>query len=193
MDNQQLPNQYTLWIAQILENHIMDANEYENNLTQISDFSSWDQFWEIYQHLQRPSSIPVNCELFFFKKGIKPVWEENENRGGGKFILRIKKDHADKAWERLLISFLGQSFDLIVGIVVISKQAESIISLWTKELELYGHKLKIKQWIRDQLQIDEKVYIEYKEHPYTNELGPLTSDLDTIFQGVKLKMSKEVS
>ena len=43
-----LPNKFTLWIAFIKENHIMDANEYENSLKKIIDFNDWKTFWKIF-------------------------------------------------------------------------------------------------------------------------------------------------
>lgn len=108
------------------------------------DIETWEEFWDVYQHIQRPSKLPPNCELFFFKKGIRPIWEENENRGGGKFIIRVKKEFADLVWEKLLISLFKDNDPLLVGIVVISKANESMISLWTRELEFYGDKQVLK-------------------------------------------------
>ena len=103
--------------------------------------------------------------MFFFKRGIKPVWENESNVGGGKFVLRIKKNYADLAWEKILIKSLTYEHKLFCGIVVISKRNEIDISIWVKELEKHIDKQIIKDWIHGSLEIDKKVYIEYKEHP----------------------------
>lgn len=55
--------------------------------------------------------------------------------GGGKFVLRIKKNYADLVWEKILIHSLLWTHKLFCGIVVISKRNEIDISIWVKELE----------------------------------------------------------
>lgn len=94
----------------------------------------------MYSYIQKPSKILLNCELFFFKKGIKPVWEHKDNRGGGKFLIRVKKEYADRTWEKLLMGVLSLENSSICGIVIISKRNEIGISIWTKELQSYGEK-----------------------------------------------------
>ena len=37
-----------MWTAFIKENHIMDANEYENSLKEIATFDNWSTFWKIF-------------------------------------------------------------------------------------------------------------------------------------------------
>ena len=46
-------------------------------------------------------------EIYFFKKGIKPLWEDPKNKEGGSFFLHIKKTFSNIIWENLLISIIA--------------------------------------------------------------------------------------
>ena len=175
---------FSLWIFFTKDNYIMKASEYEQNLKKITEIKTITNFWEIYQHLQKPSQLPLNCELFFFKSEIKPVWENKHNRGGGKFIVRPKKHVLDKVWEKLLLESLFLENPLFCGIDLNSKRLE--ISIWTKELELYSQKEKFRNWIFGCLGfLDKQFFLEFKEHPLTEDLAPLDKDWDYLLKNAK--------
>ena len=62
-------------------------------------------FWNYFQHLQRPSEMPVISDYMLFRKGIRPMWEDENNASGGKWILRLKKGVVDRLWENLVNYF----------------------------------------------------------------------------------------
>ena len=64
----------------------------------------------MYSHLKRPSALPTVSDYHFFKDGIRPVWEDDENKHGGKWIMRLKKGVADRYWEELLLAMVGDQF-----------------------------------------------------------------------------------
>ena len=37
----------------------------------------------------RPGELTNHCDFHLFKKGIKPLWEDEANRYGGKFLKRF--------------------------------------------------------------------------------------------------------
>ncbi len=115
-------------------------------------------------------------------KDLKPVWENKQNKGGGKFIIRIKKENSDYVWEKILFSVLNWDEKVFCGVVVIAKKTEIVISIWTKELDNHLQKIEIKKFLRSILSIDEAVYIEYKEHPYTDDMGCMDYDWEHIVQ-----------
>lgn len=183
MSDAPLRAKFSLWIFFAKNSHPMKASEYENNLRKVADIDSVRRFWGVYQHLQRPSRLPPNCELFFFKDDIKPVWENKHNRGGGKFIIRPREAVLDEVWERLLLETLFCGHPLLCGIDLSSKRSE--ISIWTKEIELYSQKEDFKNWIFAALGFGERVFLEYKEHPLTEDIAPLEKDWDYLLQTAK--------
>jgi translation initiation factor 4E len=94
------------------------------------------EFWKVYVHLKRPSMLPVVSDYHFFKQGIRPVWEDEENKRGGKWILRLKKGVADRYWEQLLMAMIGNQFaeasDEVCGAVLSVRSGEDVLSIWTK-------------------------------------------------------------
>jgi translation initiation factor 4E len=93
-------------------------------------------FWKVYTKLKRPSMLPVVSDYHFFKEGIRPVWEDEQNKRGGKWILRLKKGVADRYWEDLLFALVGDQFaeasDEVCGAVISMRSGEDVISIWTK-------------------------------------------------------------
>lgn len=64
------------------------------------------------------------------------MWEDEENKKGGKWILRLKKGVADRYWEDLLMAMIGDQFaeagEEVCGAVVSVRSGEDVFSIWTK-------------------------------------------------------------
>src|SRR5690606_28187444 len=72
--------------------------DYEKSTQKIASFSTVEEFWTVYCHLRKPNALPHVSDYHFFKKGIRPVWEDDANRAGGKWILRLKKGVSTRFW-----------------------------------------------------------------------------------------------
>lgn len=110
--------------------------EYENTLHGIATVQTAEEFWEIYSHLKRPSTLPVVSDYHLFKKDIRPIWEDEVNRKGGKWIVRMKKGVADRYWEDLVLALIGDQFgdagEDVCGAVLSMRNGEDILSIWTR-------------------------------------------------------------
>lgn len=99
-------------------------------------FATAEAFWTVYSHLKRPSSLPSVSDYHIFKKGIRPVWEDEENKKGGKWIIRLKKGVADRYWEDLLLAIAGDQFaeagEEVCGAVLSVRSGEDVLSVWTR-------------------------------------------------------------
>ncbi len=120
--------------------------EYEKTLHPMASFGTVEDFFGIYRHLKRPSTLPLVSDYHIFKKGIRPVWEDDENKRGGKWIVRLKKGVADRYWEDLLIAIVGDQFaeasEEVCGAVLSVRNGEDILSIWTRNNG--GRVLKIR-------------------------------------------------
>ncbi|GKT84619.1 eukaryotic translation initiation factor 4E-4 [Colletotrichum tofieldiae] len=110
--------------------------EYAKSLTPMIHCNTVEEFWVGYPHLKRPSELSVGWEYHFFKRGIRPIWEDEENRSGGKWVLRLKKGIVDRYWEDTVFALLGEAFidasEEVCGGVVSVRNGEDIISIWTR-------------------------------------------------------------
>merc|ERR1712020_634215 len=87
----------------------------------IGSFTTCEHFWHIYSHLVRPGDLTTHSDFHLFKQGIKPMWEDEANKFGGKWIVRLRKGLASRCWENLVLAMLGEQFmvgEEICGAVV---------------------------------------------------------------------------
>jgi translation initiation factor 4E len=111
-------------------------SDYEKSTIKLASISSVESFWTIYSHLKRPSLLPSVSDYHIFKEGIRPVWEDEANKRGGKWIIRLKKGVADRYWEDLLLAIVGDQFmeagEEVCGAVLSVRSGEDVMSVWTK-------------------------------------------------------------
>ena len=111
-------------------------SDYEKSTIPLVSFSTVEAFWSVYTHLKRPSTLPSVSDYHIFRKGIRPVWEDEENKRGGKWIIRLKKGVADRYWEDLLLIIVGDQFaeagEEVCGAVLSVRSGEDVLSVWTR-------------------------------------------------------------
>ena len=111
-------------------------SDYEKSTLKLASIGSVESFWTIYSHLKRPSLLPTVSDYHIFKDGIRPVWEDEANKKGGKWIVRLKKGVADRYWEDLLLAIIGDQFmeagEEVCGAVLSVRSGEDVLSVWTK-------------------------------------------------------------
>jgi translation initiation factor 4E len=110
--------------------------DYEKSTHKIAHFGTVEEFWTVYTHLRRPSTLPHVSDYHLFKKGIRPVWEDKENKNGGKWNIRLKKGVANRYWEDLMLAIVGDQFgdagEDLCGAVLSVRGNEDVLSVWTR-------------------------------------------------------------
>ena len=165
-----LPNSFSFFFSFFKKSLNSQTNievSYEDNIKLISSFSTIEDFWKNWQHMIKPEQLPSGCEFFLFQQGIKPMWEDKGNEGGGRFIIRLKKEVSNRLWEDIMLAFIGESITItskICGLVLTVKEREIVISVWIAALDI-DERAAIKKFILSSLQPDLKTPIEYRDHP----------------------------
>ncbi|KAI9758420.1 MAG: hypothetical protein M4579_003049 [Chaenotheca gracillima] len=141
-------------------------SDYEKSTVALASFSSVESFWAVYSHMKRPSSLPSVSDYHLFKKGVRPVWEDKENRKGGKWIIKLKKGVADRYWEDLLLGIVGDQFaeasDEVCGAVLSVRGGEDVLSVWTRIDG--GRNIKIRETVKRLLGFPPDTNIIWKSH-----------------------------
>ncbi|KAF3892738.1 Translation initiation factor [Trichophyton interdigitale] len=141
-------------------------SDYEKSTIPLASISSVESFWTVYSHLKRPSLLPTVSDYHIFKKNIRPVWEDQANKKGGKWIIRLKKGVADRYWEDLLLAMIGDQFaeasDEVCGAVLSVRSGEDVLSIWTKIDG--GRNIKIRETIKRLLAFPPDTNIIWKSH-----------------------------
>ncbi|KAF3479522.1 eukaryotic translation initiation factor 4E-4 [Arthroderma uncinatum] len=141
-------------------------SDYEKSTIPLASISSVEGFWTVYSHLKRPSLLPTVSDYHIFKKNIRPVWEDEANKKGGKWIIRLKKGVADRYWEDLLLAMVGDQFaeasEEVCGAVLSVRSGEDVLSIWTKIDG--GRNIKIRETIKRLLAFPPDTNIIWKSH-----------------------------
>ena len=175
----QLEQSYTFSFTYFKKKKNKQLEEFEDNFNTIATFSTAEDFWTIYEHTKKPSTLPRGSQFFLFKENIKPMWEDPKNQNGGRYVLSLKKsENCDKIWEELLINYIRTKPNFKVnGIVLNIRTAEIIFSVW---IEKCNNIMKdcVKEWIKNTLDLPNTLCLLYKEHPKTEDVNKLQIRLD---------------
>jgi translation initiation factor 4E len=143
------------------------STNYEQNMKLLGTFGSVEQFWAHYIHMARPAELSGHCDFHLFKEGIKPLWEDDANRNGGKWMIRLRKGLASRFWEYLILAILGEQFmvgDELCGAVVSVRFQEDIISVWNRTADNKAVRDRIRDTMMRVLNLPPNTVIEYKCH-----------------------------
>ncbi|XP_017136416.1 eukaryotic translation initiation factor 4E1 [Drosophila miranda] len=145
-----LENVWTLWY---LEND--RSKHWKDMLTEVAKIDSVETFWSLYYTIRPPSELKVGCDYSMFKLGIKPMWEDDANSKGGRWLISVNKNskaELDRLWLEILLMMTARIFDNseeICGAVINIRSKNNKISVWTANgcneaaiLEI-GQKLKL--------------------------------------------------
>ena len=145
---------------------VMEKEKYESQVKKIADFDTIEEFWGIFQHLRKPDSCRPGIEYFMFKEPIKPMWEDENNKNGGRFSIKLKHGYTTIIWEEMIFALIGgilpkEMKDEINGIVVTSRKEFNTLQIWFKTYEEKIIK-DLEQCIRDLLVIPSEVNLDTK-------------------------------
>ncbi|VFV38607.1 eukaryotic translation initiation factor 4e [Lynx pardinus] len=67
------------------------SKTWQANLLLISKFGTAEDFWALYNHIQLSSNLMPGCDYSLFKDGIEPMWEDEKNKRGGRWLITLNK------------------------------------------------------------------------------------------------------
>jgi len=137
-------------------------------------------FWQQICNVPMPTELKVSHreDMYFFRGGIEPEWEDPSATGGGIFKLELsEKPHRNglinNLWYELLMAVVGERFDngrMITGVVFSRRQKEDRICIWTRNLSEQGEtieretKKKLAEQFREFLGIGQGGNLQYITH-----------------------------
>eukprot|EP00993_Chasmostoma_nieuportense_P003165 NODE_3903_length_875_cov_28.410428_g3750_i0.p1 GENE.NODE_3903_length_875_cov_28.410428_g3750_i0~~NODE_3903_length_875_cov_28.410428_g3750_i0.p1 ORF type:complete len:219 (-),score=53.27 NODE_3903_length_875_cov_28.410428_g3750_i0:156-812(-) len=145
---------------------------WSDNLKEVIAFDSVEDFWSVYNNIQSPSSLPPGSNYHLFKHGIKPMWEHEANRRGGKWVIGFPpklKGKADGCWLQLSLALIGEHFkdgeEVCGGVVSVRKQTNRI-SLWTRSAKDREACIGIGRQLRQLLRLEDipDIKLIYQSH-----------------------------
>ncbi|CAI4223287.1 unnamed protein product [Auanema sp. JU1783] len=162
-----LQSRWALWY---LKN---DRNkDWEECLKMVSVFESVEDFWALYNHIQTASGLNWGSDYYLFKEGIKPMWEDESNVKGGRWLVVVDKQRRaqllDHYWMELLMAIIGEQFEdlgeYICGAVVNVRQKGDKVSLWTRDATRDDVNTRIGYVLKAKLGIPDNEPLRYEVH-----------------------------
>ncbi|KAG7004521.1 hypothetical protein G7Y79_00025g058070 [Physcia stellaris] len=87
-----------------------ETKSYDERITLILDnVVTLKPFWGFLNNFPM-HSLKLKDSVHFFKRGVKPVWEDSRNINGGSWTFRIPKDKSEQFWQEVLMLAIGEQF-----------------------------------------------------------------------------------
>lgn len=127
-----LYDKWTFW-AHLPHDTDWSLKSYRNIMT----ISSVEEMVSLYNVL--PDKMIKNCMLFLMRKGINPIWEDEQNKTGGCFSYKISNKNVCKVWKLASYNLVGETLSSdkdvcknINGITISPKKTFCIVKIWLK-------------------------------------------------------------
>ncbi|XP_059052413.1 eukaryotic translation initiation factor 4E1-like [Achroia grisella] len=154
-----LQNTWSLWF------YDNDRNKtWEENLIELTTFDTVEDFWRLYHHIKLPSELRQGHDYAVFKQGIRPMWEDDANKMGGRWLISLEKKQRtsdlDRFWLDVVLLLIGENFEHpeeICGAVVNVRAKIDKIGIWTADTSKQYANLEIGRKLKDQLGIHGKI------------------------------------
>lgn len=120
-----LENKWVLWYRPPANNHSSapQAKAWEHSQKMSFQAATVEDFWRGFHNLPRITpSHPVNCDYSLFKEGIKPMWEDDFNKNGGRWTCNVERRCSsnpdsplpaiiEQVWLDVMLCLIGEGFD----------------------------------------------------------------------------------
>lgn len=161
----QLQCSWTLWY----DYPNKKAVSWEDNLQHVYTFNTVEDFWSVFNHIKPPSALGNGSNYHLFKEGIRPMWEDQANKLGGKWLVTPDRGdkELDKWWLNTVMACIGETFEPgeeICGVVVSLRKDKNRLALWTKTANDENLCLQIGREFRQYAELGQHVRIAYMVH-----------------------------
>ncbi|KAI5791955.1 translation initiation factor eIF 4e-like domain-containing protein [Geopyxis carbonaria] len=132
-----LMNKWTLWFTKPPSGK---GENWNDMLKEVVTFDSVEEFWGIYNNITKTSELSLKSDYHLFKEGVRPEWEDVQNKHGGKWAYQFKDKRAvpiDELWLHVMLAAIGETLEAdeaheVMGVVVNVRKAFYRIGVWTK-------------------------------------------------------------
>lgn len=115
-----------------------DGRDWELCQHQIHTVNTIEDFWSLMDHVKQPSELTNGVDYSFFKNGIRPMWEDPQNREGGRMTVintsKCRQAAIDEIWLDVLLFLVGENFehtDDVCGMVLNVRNYGFKLAVWT--------------------------------------------------------------
>ncbi|KAL8359923.1 hypothetical protein RB598_008324 [Gaeumannomyces tritici] len=133
-----LMHNWTLWFTKPPSGK--GDNNWNDLLKEVITFNSVEEFWGIYNNIAPVSELALKSDYHLFKEGVRPEWEDSQNKHGGKWSYSFKDKRSigiDELWLHTMLAAIGETLEgeddgEVMGVVVNVRKAFYRVGVWTR-------------------------------------------------------------
>jgi len=150
---------------------------WDERVQHVASFSTVKEFWSVYLHLKLPNFLPQGADYMVFRDGIKPEWQDENNKEGGRWLMEIdrfyRNEQLNNKWLETLLAVIGEQLEdnptsesesEICGAIVQSRKKVDRVVIWTRHAENYDMVRNIGLKYRDKLAPRREQRLKYQSH-----------------------------
>lgn len=80
--------------------------KWEECLHEIASIKSVAEFWILYNSIISPTELSKGCDYALFRNSIRPMWEDEHNQNGGRWIITLENNIAQSEVNQLWLDIL---------------------------------------------------------------------------------------
>lgn len=132
-----LMHKWTLWFTKPASGK---GDNWNDLLKEVITFNSVEEFWGIYNNIAPVSELALKSDYHLFKAGVRPEWEDSQNKHGGKWSYSFREKRSidiDDLWLHTLLAAIGETLESeedgeVMGVVVNVRKAFFRVGVWTR-------------------------------------------------------------
>ncbi|KAI0171667.1 eukaryotic translation initiation factor 4E [Pestalotiopsis sp. IQ-011] len=134
-----LQNKWTLWFTKPSSGK---GDNWNDLLKEVITFNSVEEFWGVYNNIAPVSDLALKSDYHLFKEGVRPEWEDPQNKHGGKWSYSFKEKRnvdINDIWLHTMMSAIGEMLEdeddgEVMGVVVNVRKAFFRVGVWTRTI-----------------------------------------------------------
>ncbi|KAK1349007.1 translation initiation factor 4E [Hamiltosporidium tvaerminnensis] len=141
-------------------------DDFRSTIRHICTLKTIENLGYFLRYLKPIESCESVCDINVFKQGIQPLWEDENNLGGGKWIIKLRKEVGHRLLERLIIHLIKGPFSTtdVNGVVASIRPKFFILSIWTRTCPKTNEVKNIIKEIRNLLKVGNEVEVCFKDN-----------------------------
>ena len=194
-ENCALKTAWCFW--QFKNEKIKSKSEWKDNIKLIASVTTLGEFKRQLNELNMQNGY----DYMFFRSGVPPMWEHEENISGGRWVLNYPKNEHQtnniqtcfllNHWKKCLFLLVNEQFGLelnshINGVWLNNKNKSEKLSLWTKNAEESDIQHRIGRALKEFLCIRFMVFV-YEPHQNSIEFNNQLKEAREAAKQVKTK------
>lgn len=179
-----LQNSWTLWFTKPPSGK---GDNWNDLLKEVVTFDTVEEFWGIYNNITACSDLAQKSDYHLFKQGVRPEWEDSQNKHGGKWSYSWRNKasvNIDQLWLHTQLAAIGETLEEdgdneIMGVVVNVRKGFYRIGLWTRTIgKSKGGQgkpqevlMKIGKNLKEVIQLPTQEELEFSGHADAQHAG----------------------